>query len=100
MRVISSQNFTDEQIVEEKKKQLIDEEKISLPVLHVEDDIFILTDGHHRLEAAKELGIEISFYEVEKHETFVGSDATPDEIYEAFWDNGDYRDVMTGDFVW
>lgn len=71
--VMSSQRFLDDEIVEEKKEQLIanNVQKIVCPITkaYLKDlegnDLFILTNMHHTLAAARELGIEIEFEEVE-----------------------------------
>lgn len=71
--VMSSQRFLDEEIVEEKIEYLKanDIKKITCPVTkaYLKDldgnDLYILTNMHHTLAAARELGIEVDFEEVE-----------------------------------
>ena len=71
--VMSSQRFLDEDIVEEKKKYLEENNitEITCPVTkaYMQDldgnDLFILTNMHHTLAAARELGIRVKFEEVD-----------------------------------
>lgn len=71
--VISSQRFLDDEIVEEKKEYLEKNNitEITCPVTkaYTQDldgnDLYILTNMHHTLAAARELGIKVRFEEVE-----------------------------------
>ena len=71
--VMSSQRFLDDEIVEEKKEEIIAEgiQEITCPVTkaHLQDlegnELYILTDKHHTLAAARELSIPVKFEEVE-----------------------------------
>ena len=71
--VMSSQRFLDDEIVEEKKEEIIAEgiQEVTCPITkaYVQDlagnDMFILTDKHHTLAAARELNLPIIFEEVE-----------------------------------
>lgn len=71
--VMSSQRFLDEGIVEEKKEYLEENNitEITCPVTkaYMQDldgnDLFILTNMHHTLAAARELGIRVKFEEVD-----------------------------------
>lgn len=71
--VMSSQRFLDDEIVEEKKDEIICEgiQEITCPVTkaHLQDlegnELYILTDKHHTLAAARELNIPVKFEEVE-----------------------------------
>lgn len=71
--VMSSQRFLDDEIVEEKKDEIIAEgiQEITCPVTkaHLQDlegnELYILTDKHHTLAAARELNIPVKFEEVE-----------------------------------
>ena len=71
--VMSSQGFLDDEIVEEKKDEIIAEgiQEITCPVTkaHLQDlegnELYILTDKHHTLAAARELNIPVKFEEVE-----------------------------------
>ncbi len=71
--VMSSQRFLDEDIVEEKKEYLEENNitEITCPVTkaYMQDldgnDLFILTNMHHTLAAARELGIRVKFEEVD-----------------------------------
>ena len=71
--VMSSQRFLDDEIVEEKKDEIIAEgiQEITCPVTkaHLQDlegnELYILTDKHHTLAAARELNLPVKFEEVE-----------------------------------
>lgn len=71
--VMSSQRFLDDEIVEEKKDEIIAEgiQEITCPVTkaYLQDlegnELYILTDKHHTLAAARELNIPVKFDEVE-----------------------------------
>lgn len=71
--VMSSQRFLDDEIVEEKKDEIIAKgiQEITCPVTkaYLQDlegnELYILTDKHHTLAAARELNIPVKFEEVE-----------------------------------
>lgn len=71
--VMSSQRFLDDEIVEEKKEQLLADgvKSVTFPITkaYLQDiygnELFILTDKHHTLAAARELNIPVKFEEVE-----------------------------------
>lgn len=73
MTVMSSQRFRNDEIVEEKYKALVNsgETKVVIPVINAymkdfdDNDLFIMVDKHHTLEATKELGLNVEFEEVE-----------------------------------
>mgnify|MGYP000900638986 FL=1 len=101
MRVITSQSYRDYDIIAEKIEQLKGATKVTLTVWETEmknelgQDLYILADGHHTYEAAKELGLDIEF-EIEKHpEGLVG-----EELLEVVWMDGDYRYLDNNDTVW
>ena len=100
MTVISSQGFLNDDIVEEKKIEMQSETVIVLPVWDVEmqddgNDLYILADGHHRLEAAKELGIDIEYDIVRRDDKLTG-----ERLLEASWMDCDWYYVNTGVTVW
>jgi uncharacterized protein (DUF1015 family) len=102
MRVITSQRYyRNEDIITEKIEQLKEATKITLTVWETEmknelgQDLYILADGHHTYEAAKELGLDIEF-EIEKHpEGLVG-----EELLEVAWMDGDYCYLDGNSTVW
>ena len=78
MKIISSQRFIDDEILEQKLEEIKDEEYITLPIINAEmqdmdgNDLFILIDGHHRKEAAEQLEIEIRYEEVKNEHYCTG----------------------------
>ncbi len=101
MRVITSQHYRDEDIVQSKIEQLQNETKVTLTVWDTEmkneqgQELYILADGHHTYEAAVRLGLEVEF-EIEKHpEGLVG-----EELLEVAWMDGDYRYLDDNSTVW
>lgn len=94
--IISSQRHLDSEIVNEKIAQLEAEQpsEIVLQTWAVGgdfDDIEILFDGHHTLEAAQQLGIAIRFEQVECTENLTGED-----MLNQFWMDSDWYDIETG----
>ena len=73
MTIISSQRFLDDEIVERKIEELqnCNATSIIVPVINAYftdldgNDLFVITDKHHTLAAARELGLEVMFEEVE-----------------------------------
>ena len=72
-RIMSSQKFRDYEVIEDKIEELRNNgaDKIVVPIInsYTQDlegnNMFIVTDKHHTLSAAIELGIEVEFAEVE-----------------------------------
>ena len=101
MRVITSQHYRDYDIIAEKIEQLKEATKITLTVWETEmkneldQELYILADGHHTYEAAVELGLEVEF-EIKKHpEGLVG-----EELLEVAWMDGEYRYLDDNSTVW
>lgn len=64
MKVVTTQTYRNQQIIEQKRQQMIQDniQLITLPVNAIGNTgFYALSDGHHRYEAAKQLGIEIKF---------------------------------------
>ena len=99
MKIISSQQYVNWDLVEEKKAQMIEDgvTKIELPCWAIgefEDvgEVAILSDGHHRYQAARQLGIEV--------EWDIGpdpEDLTGDTALLARYMDSDYYFVETSD---
>ena len=91
MKIISSQRYIDYNIVDEKIEEIRDCEYITLPIIDAEmtdldgNDLFILVDGHHRKEAAEELGIEVRYEEVENDHNLTGEDLLNDCYCDSDW---------------
>ena len=96
MKIISSQRYIDEKIVEQKLELLTGKSSLVLEAWEVGmDDLAVLSDGHHRLEAAQRLGIPVTF-EVTNHPEKI----TGETLLESMWMDSDYYDVETGKNVW
>lgn len=108
MKVISSQHYLDMDKVEAKKAEMIagGVSKITLPCWEIGEvdgmELAILSDGHHRYEAAKELGIKVEFDFSPDPEGLTGENAL-----NVRWNDGDWYYVSTSnvadeeyDFVW
>lgn len=101
MKIISSQRYIDYDIVESKMEEIKDCEYITLPIIDAEmkdldgNDLFILVDGHHRKEAAEELGIEVKYEEVRNEYYLVGDDL----LLQCYMDS-DWYYVDNGYLVW
>ena len=92
MKIISSQRYFNNDIVLAKMAELKDETSVTLPVVEVGfDDLFVLVDGHHRLIAAQELGIEVKF-EITRH----SEGLTGESLLEQTWIDSDWYDIKTG----
>lgn len=108
MKVISSQMFRDWEKVAQYEEELLENvnQEITLPVIETglknEDgeDLYILIDGHHRLQAVKELSYEdidinVNFEVVENESGLTGEDALKEWHIDSDW----YY-VDTEEFVW
>lgn len=101
MKVITSQGYINEDIVESKKEMLSGETSIELVVwtTGMQDDngeaLCVLSDGHHTYEAAVELGVDVIFTETEHPEGLTG-----EALLEATWMDSDYHYLDTKENVW
>ncbi len=98
MKVISSQRYLDENKVAEKVNELKAGrvEILELEVWEVGfEDLYILKNGHHRLAAAKELGIKVEFVEGSHPEGLTG-----ENLLEQSWIDSDWYYIETGENVW
>ena len=59
------------------------------------NDLFILTDGHHRKVAAEELGIEIRYEEVENDHYVTG-----ETLLKECYNDSDWYYIDNGQYVW
>jgi hypothetical protein len=97
MTIISSQRFLNYDIVEEKATELEGATVVLLPVYEVEMEdgegnaLYILADGHHRREAANDLGIAVE-YEIVRHQ----DDLTGEQLLENSWIDSDWYYVESG----
>ncbi len=111
MRVMSSQRFLNDDIVEEKIEQLQQSgaKKLIIPVVNAftkdldGEDLYIMIDCHHRLAAAKEIGgIEIEYEEVEDEMTYYRDieEQNGDAVCETWFMDSPWFYVETEDEVW
>lgn len=100
MRIISSQRYINFDIVDEKIKEMEGLDKITLPIVDAGmknangENLFILVDGHHRKEAAEELGIKVCYKEIKNEYGCIG-----DELLESCWMDSDWYYVDNGRLV-
>lgn len=96
-RIISSQRYINETIFTEKLAALVENgtTSITLEAWDVDGEIAVLFNGHHTLEAARELGIAVEFTVVSHPEGLTG-----DNLLEQAWMDSDWYDVETGKLVW
>lgn len=104
MRIITSQMFRDDAIIEKKKNELISygATSVTLPVVPVYiDDLYILVDGHHTYSAAKELGIDVIFDVVDDEKSYYKDleDENSEGILDAHYMDGDWRYLDTNKLV-
>lgn len=109
--VMSSQRFLGDEIVEEKKDEIIAKgiQEVTCPITKacVQDlagnDMFILTDKHHTLAAARELNIPVKFEEVENDftESTDGEEICAEYFMGDSWFYVNHSDkTMIGKDVW
>lgn len=106
MKIISSQNFIDWEIVENKMDELKEMSEVIIPCSYVGFidgvEYAMQNDGHHTLAAARELGIKVEFEVSADSEDLEGT-----ELLEARYMDGDWYNVETSnpaynefDFIW
>ena len=98
MRVISSQRYRDDDLVEDKREALAlsDATKVTLPVIPVgTDDLYILIDGHHTRDAAMALGLAVEYRIVSRSEHDMAN-LSGEALLQAAHMGDDYYDVATG----
>lgn len=95
---ISSQKYLDDDIVNTKKAELANKTGVELPVVEISlnGDIYhVLIDGHHRLEAANELGINVVYNIVD----VISPERSEDYLIEKHYGD-DYYYVNSKQLVW
>jgi hypothetical protein len=92
MKIISSQKYLDQEIIEAKLSELAGETSVELVAWDVKAyDCAILSDGHHTYAAAQELGIPVKFIITAHPEGISG-----DNLLEQAWMDSDWYDLETG----
>lgn len=100
--VISGQRYLDDKIVEAKIAELQGLEAVCIPVTSGEIDgvkYSIIRDGHHRLAAARVLGLAVEFAEVALNDDPRGIDFA-EFIVDHCYADSDFYDIHTGVNVW
>ena len=95
---ISSQRYLDVDIVNVKKAELANTTELELPVVEInlnQEIYHVLIDGHHRLEAATELGINITYNIVD----VISPERSEDYLIEKHYGD-DYYYVNSKQLVW
>jgi hypothetical protein len=96
--IISSQSYRDYNIVDQKIVELKGQKSVSVPVHYAGEldgiKYYIQIDGHHTLEAARELGISVEFAEADHNDW--DNDWSLDEALEHNWNDCDWYNVETG----
>lgn len=101
MRVITSQHYLDDSIINSKMDMLANADSVGLTVWITGlqddngDDLCILADGHHTYTAAVALGIDVVFDQVEHPEGISG-----ETLLDIAWMDGDYIYLDSGVTVW
>lgn len=101
MKVISSQRYINFDIVDQKIEEIKGLDFVTLPIIESKmtdldgNDLYILIDGHHRKEAAEELGIEVRYEEVINDYIVTGED-----LLGVCYMDSDWYYVETGKLVW
>lgn len=114
MTVISSQRYRDEDIINEKLDMIENAEYVEIPVVNAylqddkSNDLYIIVDKHHTLDAARELGKEVRFVEVEDELSYYEDieNHNGEAICEAHWMDSNWYYIahededMIGREVW
>ena len=103
MRLITSQHYLDDEIVQA-KREAQDYEVLVSPELEVDGDTYrVVIDGHHSLAAAMADGVDPVLVEasVTDHDA-VGllEDGDVETFLEALWMDGEYIDAVTRAPIW
>ncbi|QDH23436.1 hypothetical protein [Saccharibacillus brassicae] len=102
MNVISSQRHIDWEIVTSKEESVRGAGEVTLPVVLVGEyngsPLYVLVDGHHTREAAKEVGVAVVFEEMSRADAGVSYDADLTQALEEKYMGSDYY-WITGDRV-
>lgn len=100
-KIISSQRYLNDEIVEEKKLELMKSEidSVDVPIYEVgvidEIEYYMIADKHHTRAAALELGLKINYVVIPDSEGLSGN-----ALLEARWIDSPYYDIETGWDEW
>lgn len=102
MTIISSQRYINCDIVDAKIAELTGADSVTLPITYAGmvdgngNDVYILVDGHHRREAALELGLAIEYETVGNPNGCLTGEALLLDL----WVDSDWYDIESGDLVY
>lgn len=102
VKIISSQHFLDDEIVQS-KVDAADFVVTLSPAFEVDGVVVqVVLDGHHSFAAAQRVGVapEYEVATVQTNDAINLIEADPLTFLEAVWVDGDYYDVITGGDVW
>jgi len=99
MKIITSQEYIDQDIVDAKIAAEDYEVFITEPFELDGVEFAVLVDGNHSLKAAIQAGVEptITVIDMQRYEL---AGVTAEEALERCWMDGEYRDAFTGEMVW
>lgn len=100
MVILSSQRHINEEIVNEKIVKLQNETSVTLPIVYVSeyngDQLYVLLDGHHTAEAARQLGIGVQYAEQDINEIGYDGNMSLDDLLEVLYVDSDWYNYETG----
>jgi hypothetical protein len=103
MRYISSQEYLNDEVVEQKRADKDYMVSVS-PVFAVDGEEYrVVVDGHHSLAAALADGVDPEYHEVTEQEDdriCLLSDGRIEEFLETEWIDSNWHDVFTGREIW
>lgn len=100
IKIISSQRYLDDAIVEAKRAAKDYAVTLSIPVEIGGTEYRVIVDGHHALAAAIEDGVEPDLIDagrqINSEHTQIVADYGADALLQHLWMDSDYRDALTG----
>lgn len=98
MKVISSQRYINNKTVEHKMDEISG--RVTLPVMYAGEfegeAVYILIDGHHTAEAARELDLPIDYKIIDRNAWGYDTRWTLEDALENLWIDSDWYDHQTG----
>jgi uncharacterized protein YlxP (DUF503 family) len=104
--IITSQDYTQDEIVESYIERIKNGERFTATIATLESDDLaeygitgILVDGHHRMEAYRQMDMVIEFEESDYNYQAELDNLGMEAFLEAHWNGGQWEDVKTGNMV-